>query len=288
LTCQDRLVEVVEALCSTGCFSHDPKAAAIDQVTRGMRQLPGTSFEVIFYRDWFVAAEDMARAIVATRAPTPILHAEKSIGPAFASGRGLEIAAAFDRFEVNCRFARDIGARRVVLHLWGLPDSDTLFHRNLAVLPRLLDMAEAFGLTVSIETLPCRIRTPVEAVARCHEIDSRARVTLDTAFLAMQDELEMAVSDNRLWPSVVDHVHLKDYADPAPGWGAGYLHPGEGTLGLARFIEGLVGRGGVSTVTLEAQAVDRGGAPDVARVEASLDWVRRTYADAVRSRGSVG
>lgn len=272
-------MSVLEPLCSTGRFSRDPGLASIEVVTRGMRQLPGTAFEVIFYSTWFDAAAEIADKITATGSPIPVLHAEKSIGPAFASASRSELVDAFERFEVNCRFARAIGAHRMVLHLWGLPDSDSRLDRNLAALPRLLDTADGFGLTFSIETLLCQISTPLDAVARCLEVDPRVRITLDTAFLAMHGQLDAAVADDRLWPAGVDHVHLKDYADPRLGWGkAGYLHPGEGTLDLSTFVEGIAARGRVRTVTLEAHALREDNSPDISRIESSLEWIRRANA----------
>jgi hypothetical protein len=53
------------------------------------------------YSTWIDSAAEIARRIIATGSPTPVLHAEKSIGPAFASGSRFEIVAAFVRFEIN-------------------------------------------------------------------------------------------------------------------------------------------------------------------------------------------
>lgn len=241
-----------------------------------MLDLKGTSFEVIFYSTWYDAEAEAVHKIIATGAPTPVLHAEKSIGPAFASDSDADIAVALARFDANCRLGRAIGAHRVVLHLWGLPDSDLKLPSNLAGLPRLLDIAAEYGLTLSIETLLCAISTPLDVVARCREVDPRAKITLDTVFLAMHDQLQAAVDDDRLWSAGVDHVHLKDYRDPRQGWGAGrYLHPDDGILDLAGFLRGVDARGYAGTVTLEAPALLEDDTPDVSRIEASLDWIRR-------------
>jgi len=274
-------VIISEPLCSTGCFSRDPGLSSIDVITTGMRQLRGTSFEVIFYSTWFGAADEIARKIVATGALTPVLHAEKSIGPAFAGDADPEVA--FERFELNCRFARAIGAHLMVLHLWGLPDSDRRLGRNLAALPRLLDVAESYGLKLSIETLLCAVGTPLDAVVRCRSVDQRAGITLDTAFLAMHDQLGAAITDDRLWPGV-DHVHLKDRADPRSGWGsAPYVHPGQGKLELRAMINGLHARGYTGTVTLEAPALREDDSPDIARIEESLEWIHSACADGRRA-----
>lgn len=272
-------MNALELLCSTGCFSRDPDLTSGELVTHGMRQLPGTSFEVMYYSTWFDNAAEIARLINATGSPTPALHAEKSIGPAFASNRRSDIEAAHEKFEATCRFAEAISADLIVLHLWGLPDSDALINRNLTALPRLLDTADRYGVTLSIETLLCQDSTPLDVVTRCRDVDHRATITLDTAFLAMQDQLGAAVVDDRLWPSAVDHIHLKDYADPSLGWGkASYLHPGEGTLDLRAFLEGARAKGFDGSVTLESPALLENNEPDVGRIEASLAWIRSTYA----------
>lgn len=278
-------MNLFEPLCSTGVFSRDPDLSSIDVVTGGMRELEGTRFEVIFYSTWFDDADEFADKIVATGAATPVLHAEKSIGPAFAEDAIDSHDRAFERFETNCRFARAIGASLVVLHLWGLPHSDHRWERNLAALPRLLDAAEAHGLTLSVETILCGSSTPVDRVAGCVGLDRRAGITLDTAFLAMHDQLGEGVADDRLWETAhgVDHIHLKDYADPGQGWGtAAYLHPGEGRLDLPGFMNGLSSRRYSGMITLEAPALRTGDKPDVARIETSLDWIRETRSRSVR------
>lgn len=269
-------MDVPEPLCSTGCFSRDPDLASIDLVVHGMRQLPLASFEVMFYSAWFDNPTKAARLITGTRSATPVLHAEKSIGPSLTSNSPAEVEEAFAKFEITCRFAQTISAQRIVLHLWGLPDSDAIIDRNLAGLPRLLDTADQYGLTLSIETLLCQISTPLDVVARCRMVDRRATITLDTAFLAIQGQLGAAVVDDRLWPTAVDHVHLKDYGDPGLGWGkAPYLHPGDGSLDLTGFLKGIDARGFKGTVTLESPAL-RDDEPDIARIETSLDWIRST------------
>lgn len=270
---------VLRALCSTGAFSHDPDLTTIDIVTSGMRRLPGTPFEVIFYHSWYENAQQIARQITAVDASTPVVHAEKSIGPLLVDAGHRE--QVFDLFEINCRFARAIGAGILVLHLWGLPDSDTRIDDQLATLPRLLDIADRYQLTVSVETLLCRSSTPIDVAARLLSTDARVKITADTGFLAMHDQLRAVISDDRLWTSTgINHVHLKDYADPSVGWEqAGYLHPGQGSLALTDFVAGLKTRHYSGSITLEAPARDEHGVPDVDRIQRSLEWIETALND---------
>ena len=119
------------------------------------------------------------------------------------------------RLERNCRLAAALGATIVVLHLWELPVGDRRLEENLALLPACLDVAETFGLTLAVETIPCSVDSPLENVHRAIEADERCRVTLDTEFLALHGQLEAALADDVLWERVA-HVHVKDYAGGSP------------------------------------------------------------------------
>lgn len=268
-------------LCSTGAFSHQIEAESVEQVAAGMTQLRGTAFEVLFYPGWYTDAGLAALDLSAVGADCPVLHVEKSIGADFTSDDPRIVDEALARFTVNCRTARSIGARLLVLHLWELPDADRLIERNLAALPRCADLAEQYGLQLSIETLPCGVSTPLEVAARCLAIEPRVCITLDTAFLALHGQLLASLEDDRLWaaPVGVNHIHLKDCQQPELGWNPrGYLHPGQGTLDLAGFLSGLNRRGYTGSLTLETPATRPDGSPDADQIQNSLAWIREHLA----------
>ena len=206
-----------------------------------------------------------SEAVIEDLAGLPIVtaHAEKSIGATLSGDE-----PAFERFEINCRIAHGLGAQLIVLHFWELPDGDRYLERNLSRLPVLLDTAEQHGLTLAVETIPCSVGTPVDNVARACEYDARCRVTLDTEFLALHDQLDRAggLGDR------IAHVHAKDY-DPevwaAKPWNR-WLIPGEGTVDVESFISSLPFEG---TVALEASAVREDGSVDEARLEKCLAWL---------------
>jgi sugar phosphate isomerase/epimerase len=196
--------------------------------------------------------------------PIVTAHAEKTIG-ATLSGDD----PALEQFALNCRIASELGAEKLVFHLWELPDGDRYLERNLAHLPGLLDTAEEHGLTLAVETIPCSVGTPVENVLRACERDSRCHATLDAEFLALHGQLDRG----RELGDRIAHVHVKDF-DPAV-WGTKprrYLLPGEGVLDLDRWLEGLAYDG---TLTLELSAVRDDGSIDVARLESAAGWLRR-------------
>ena len=243
-------------LLSTGSVTRNPD---FTDHRRILEHIPPLELEASIYSTWDErVAEDLHGL------PFVTAHADKRTG-ATLSGDDPDLA----RFALDCRIASELGARLVVLHLWELPDGDRYLERNLDRLPALADIAEEHGVTLTIETIPCTVGTPLDNVRRACERDPRCRVTLDTEFLALHGQLDQAHELGEL----IAHLHVKDF-DPAV-WGTKprrYLLPGEGTLDIDGFVERLPHDG---TLTLEMSAVDPNGEIDADRLEAAVAWLRR-------------
>jgi sugar phosphate isomerase/epimerase len=245
----------VRPLLSTGAVSRNPDYTDHRRI---LEHIPPVELEASLYPAW-------NERVVADLRELPFVaaHADKRIG-ATLSGDDPD----YDRFELDCRMARGLGADLVVLHLWELPDGDRRLDRNLDRLPALLDIAEEHGVTVAVETIPCLAGTPLDNVLRACERDPRCRVTLDTEFLAAHGQLDAALELAEL----VAHVHVKDF-DPAV-WDTKprrYLLPGEGVLDIEGFLRRLRWDG---TVTLEMSAVREDGTIDAGRLESAVAWLR--------------
>jgi sugar phosphate isomerase/epimerase len=245
----------VRPLLSTGAVGRNPDYTDHRRV---LEHIPPVELEASLYPAWDERVVADLREL-----PFAAAHADKRIG-ATLSGDD----PGYDRFALDCRMTRALGADLVVLHLWELPDGDRHLDRNLDRLPALLDIAEEHGVTVAVETLPCLAGTPLDNVRRACERDPRCRVTLDTEFLAAHGQLDAAHELAEL----VAHVHVKDY-DPAV-WNTKprrYLLPGEGVLDLEGFLHRL---GWDGTVTLEMSAVRDDGTIDAGRLESAVAWLR--------------
>jgi sugar phosphate isomerase/epimerase len=244
------------------------------------RAVEGDGLEVVVYPSWYERLDRVAAALRASGLRFPVVHAEKSIG----GGLVAEPEAALAALRLNCLLARELGAGLVVFHLWELPDSDMRLDANLEWLPACLDVAAGAGVGLAVETIPCRAGSPLENVRAAVEADGRCLVALDTEFLAAHDELEAALAPGWLWErGVVRHVHVKDY-DGRMRDGGGrrrYLLPGEGRLDLDGFVRGVVARGYTGAFTLEASAIDRSGALDLAGHRAAVEHLRALVAAAV-------
>lgn len=263
----------MQLLCSTGAFSRHPDRCDPPTVAGGIHELGAEGIEVIFYTPWYDDIDHAAAEIRATGAATPVLHTEKSIGGLASSSAPGDDDRAVELLTANCRLAQALDARTLVLHLWSQPDTEQTLSTALEALPRLLDAAVSHGLDLSVETIWRTSGSPLAAIHRALATDPRARVTLDTEFLAVHGELEAALDDDQLWASgAVDHVQIKD-SDGSLLDEDGrrtYLHPGQGSADLEGFIRGLHARGYTGTVSLEASAVIDAESVDFGRIHESL------------------
>jgi sugar phosphate isomerase/epimerase len=249
----------VRILCSTGAVTRHPTRGD-HRLVADARELPCDGFELSIYPNWVDDAARVADEIAAFGLPIETAHAEKSVGARLSEGD----RRAVDRLEGSVRIAADAGARLLVLHLWELPLGDRQLERNLDLLPACADVAEAAGLTLGVETIPCSVGSPLANVARAIDREPRCVAVLDTEFLAHHGELDDALASGL----PVGHVHVKDYGgefrqgDPRTR----YLLPGEGSLDLDGFLTALAAQGYDGAATLEASAVDPDGALDRGRL----------------------
>lgn len=249
----------MHVFCSTGAVTHHPTRADHRLVAEA-RNLPCDGFELSIYPSWLDNVDAVADDLAALELPIATAHAEKAVGARLSEGD----AGAVGRLERSARLAARLGARLLVLHLWELPLGDRHLERNLELLPACAHVAEGYGLTLGIETIPCSIGTPLANVARALEREPRCVAVLDTEFLAFHGELEAAPQAGLR----IGHLHVKDFAgeihhgDPRTR----YLLPGEGKLDLDGFLATLAAQGYDGALTLEASAVDPDGGLDRARL----------------------
>ncbi len=270
-------------LCSTGAISRGPDATNEARVERYGAHIAADGLEVMIYDSWYGELGEIAGRFRRLGLAMPVTHGEKSIGPDLVAPDPAIRDRAFARFEDNCRFTAAIGADRIVLHLWGLPDSDTLIERQLDDLPALLDRADAHGVTLAVEAIPCVVSDPLAVVHRVLERDARARVAIDTEFLAMHGQLDAVFAADWLWAAdAVVHVHIKDFNGTLVDETGRrrYLHPGEGAIPFDTWFGQLAAKGYAAAISLESPVVGPEGEVSIDRANASIEWLRGRIATA--------
>jgi sugar phosphate isomerase/epimerase len=265
-------------LCSTGALSRFPDLTDQARIIAALPELRAGGFEILVYDSWYGTLERMAQSLLELELRYPAIHAEKEIGPLLATGDREDRDEAMRRWRLNCVFGQSINATVAVFHLWGLPCADDCLERQFACLPALLDVADEYGLTLAVETIPCRTHDPLRNVAAAVRRDPRTRVALDTEFLAMHGQLDDALDADWLWehPGLVCHLHIKDYNGRTTDCDGQrrYLRPGEGEIDFPRLFCRLRERGFSGNVSLEAPAMRGGEEVDVAKINASLGRIR--------------
>src|ERR1051326_2181584 len=167
-------------LCSIGTFMREPHLTDHRTILRYGPMLDVDGLEVLFAHNWYRDIERIAADLLPSGLRFPVVHAEKSIGPAMGSAEVEEQALGLERLAINCRFGARLGARLLVLHLWGRPGSDEHFERNLEMLDACLAIAASSGLELAVEAIPCDYSDPLSNVRRAMEQDRRCLAALDT------------------------------------------------------------------------------------------------------------
>lgn len=265
--------ETMQLLCSTGTFSREPDHTDSQAILTYGPELEVDGFEVMFYPSWYPQIEQIATALQQSRLRFPAMHAEKSIGTALGSSQPQEQERGIQLLAANCRLGSLLGAKVLILHLWGLPELDEQLERNLQTLAACLTLAAQFDLQLAIETIPGSRSDPLSNVHRAIDSDARCAIALDTEFLALYQQLEAALNADWLWQSgTVSHIHIKDF-DGHPYTAdkrRRYLHPGEGHIDFPHFFHALRQRSFTGHISLEASAVQRDGTIDLKRLKHSL------------------
>ncbi|GAC1392775.1 MAG: hypothetical protein NVSMB38_17510 [Ktedonobacteraceae bacterium] len=267
----------MQLLCSTGAFSRNPDYTDYCAVLHYGPQLHVDGLELMFYPTWYSHIEQIANDLRRSGLRFPVIHTEKSIGVALGKSNVEERERGVQQLTEHCRLGGLLGTKVLVLHLWGWPDLDDHLENNLTPLSRCLDTAEQYGLTVAIETIPCRQRDPLSNVQRAVEQDQRSRIALDTEFLAQSNQLEEIFTTEWLWyPGRISHTHIKDFDGQAftPDGTRRYLHPGEGTINFEHFFDRLKQHKYDGFVSLESPAIDSSGIVTIERLQESLHFIR--------------
>ena len=209
---------------------------------------------------------------------TPVLHCRKHIGEYIARGSvknlvkdpvspidsegGLEDGIAL--FQTNVAIAKEIGAEKIVLHLWNGEISDSRFNNNLEAYAELRAIADDAGIDLLIENVVCNCGSPLRHWCELADRYPDVHFIFDTKMAAFHGELELLYSDEYAWlwkEGHIRHYHLNDYGGVPGDWSR--LRPtlpiGSGNIDFERLLAFIRSTGYDDSVTLESTAIDRTG-----------------------------
>lgn len=258
---------------STGAFIGRPNGRDFRLLRELAPQVKCDGFELMFYDTWYGRERELIDFLGALGLSFPTYHCEKHIGELLAEERFSE---AYERFEVNCSVAKDIGAKLMVIHLWNGPISDSNIGANFSAYPELQKIAAKYGITPTAENVISNGRSPLTLWHILRETSPDALFTYDTKMAQFDFENEVAFSpENIVFWDNVRHLHINDRVGGYRDWSSyRALNIGQGDVDFGAFFDGLKRVGYKGDFTVEANAFLPDGTIDLKALNESIEKVR--------------
>lgn len=274
-----------EVYCSTGTvigrrtgYDHTLIKTLLPSVCRNAG---ADGIEHVFISPYYENLSDVRRSVEASGLRCAVLHADKNIGALLSNGKDDDTCEAFRLWEINCTEAKNLGADRVVFHLWGMPVSDRNFAANLSAMPRIAETAEKHGLELMIENIPSLASDPV---SRWHELESFAcNFTYDVRFGQLHGQNETISRSDYIRNGRISHIHVSDFGGETLDFSMirPILHPGEGKVDFPALFRALGENRYRGTFTLESPVMYDEGL-DAEKLERTLTRLCREVERHVR------
>lgn len=260
-------------LCSTGAVIARANNRDYSLLAEIVRHLSCDGLEFMMYGSWHGGHE---AGLVRALAPydVPVFHMTKQIGEWVSQGN---MAEAVGMFRADCELARAMGSGLLVLHLWSGQASDRHIERNIAAYPVLRDMAEGYGLTLTVENVLCNTVDPQTHMQALTEAYPDILFTFDTKMAAFHSQVDGLYAPENAWlRERIAHYHVNDYAGGHMEWGRMSAKAlGLGHVDFDRFFAYVRQSGYKGDLTCEASALNGDGSVRYDEMNASLDRIRR-------------
>jgi len=174
--------------------------------------------------------------------------------------------------------ARNLGTRKIVVHLWGGITSDRNFENNLNAYAKLKAIADKYGIDLLVENVVCNVNMPMEHWCELAERYPGILFVFDTKMAAFHGQLELLYEKEYDWlwkDGHIRHFHVNDYAGKIMEWSSLKSLPiGKGHIDFNRFFKFINSIKYDDTFTLESTAFDNTGAVDVEMINEQVKYIR--------------
>jgi len=225
-------------LCSTGTFIGRLNNFDYKLIKDYSSKINCDGFEMMVEPFWNSSEQLREITDCVTGLNFETLHADKSIGDLISRNEPDDLNEALRRFNLNCEAASKIGAKLVVLHLWGGMASDKNINFNIKVFEDLLRIAGKYSLTITVENVVCNTRNPFEHLCALYKIyGDDAKFIIDVRHAQFHKNLKEICDAEYLWKNVL-HTHIADYKGDYMDWAKlrPVLRPGVGDVDFKYFF----------------------------------------------------
>lgn len=263
-------------LCSTGAIIGRPNGRNFQLLRECSEKLTCDGFEVLMYEDWYDKGEEMKELVEELQLAIPVLHCEKEGGDLISRNQEGDWATVRNLFEKNCEIAQMLGADKLVLHLWSGMDSDKDIDHNIKCYAYLRDIAEKYGLLLTVENVVCNRQDPMTHMKSLVETYPDIRFTFDTKMSEFHSQTDALYAPENSWlMEHIAHFHINDYRGGHMDWGnLQTLHMGQGKVDFGRLFRFVRGNGYRGDFTVEATSFDKSGIVDFDALNATIQRIR--------------
>lgn len=261
-------------LCSTGCLCTMRNGRDYRLIEGAAREINYYGLEFMMYGSWYDSWRQVLADLKAMGLNIPTFHVEKRVGERITLG---EIEEARKCFRVNCEMAAELGAEKLVMHLWDGRPSDGNFQQNAAEYAVLNDIAREYGRLLTVENVVCLYNDPLSNLTALHDMYPDISFTYDFKMAQFHDQVKNTFDEAHrwLWQGPVKHVHFSDIdADPMDWTKLRSLHPGEGRIDFAYVCQKLNEVNYDGYITIESTSVAEDGRIETEKLNNSLAKIR--------------
>lgn len=244
--------------------------------------------ELMMLKFYYDKQDDVVDCVRASGVPFPVIHCEKGVGTDLSHAAFLEhigdyrgadelLERTLDTYRLNCGFGEAIGAKMMVLHLWGGEDSDSHIRYNCDKLSELFAVAASHGIRLLIENVPSTTNDPLANWHRACDAHPGCGLIFDTRFATLHDQVKETLTDP-LVKYNLSHIHISDFVGGYRNFSAlrPILHPLEGVVDFDLISTLLHEIDYNGTITLESPVIN-GNDIDVVKLEKSLRFISEHF-----------
>lgn len=279
-------------LCSTGAILGKANNNDYTLLKEYAPKLNCDGFELLMTNSWYPVLDDVISKVKSYGFSIPVVHAQKSLGEAlcgmtttYSEGRFHDYVMTreedeekykegTDRFLLNLKLAEQVGAEKIVLHLWNGDVSDKNIEKNVERFGTWKKLADKTGIELLVENVICNVKDPLynmELVAKAYK---DAGFVYDTKMAEFHGQTMKIFEPDHKWllgEWRIRHLHVNDYGGGYMDWAhMNTLAIGEGKINFEAFFNSFSEYSYKGDYTVESTALFKSG-------EVDLDMLNRCF-----------
>lgn len=291
-------------LCSSGAIIGKANNSDYTLLKEYKDYLNCDGYELMMYSSWYPDLDEVIENIQSYNLCIPVFHSQKSLGESLCGMTASytdgeynehimtesEDREAFEegtkRFLLNLKFAKSVGAEKMVLHLWNGIVSDKNISKNVERYGIWKSMADREEIDLLVENVICNTNNPlynVELVAKSYD---DASFVYDTKMAEFHGQTMDLFNEEHEWiveRGKIKHLHINDYGGGYMDWSNMRVLPiGDGHVDFDTFFRKLGCYGYKGDFTVESTALSKNGEVNfqmLNRCFEEIDRLRNKYID---------